>query len=80
MASSNSGASASHNPLLAAVSAVSSSTGADPRPMQKSSFSQGINYGPGETASMISGVKTGGKREDDGPYFTNNDGHPFPDP
>jgi catalase len=28
----------------------------------------------------VSGAVTGGKREDDGPYFTNNEGIPFPDP
>ena len=38
------------------------------------------NEGPAEIAAKISGVNLGGKREDDSPYFTNNEGHPWPDP
>lgn len=38
------------------------------------------NEGPAEIAAKISGVNRGGKREDDSAYFTNNEGHPFPDP
>jgi catalase len=30
--------------------------------------------------AKVSGQVSGGKREDDAPYFTNNEGHPFPDP
>ena len=65
---------------IQAAQAVAGSMGLDPRPLQKSSFFQGANNGPAETAAMISGVKSGGKREDDGPYFTNNEGIPWPDP
>ncbi|MCJ1353651.1 MAG: hypothetical protein MMC33_003638 [Icmadophila ericetorum] len=67
------------HPLQAAIGAIGNA-GGDPRPMQKASFFQGANDGPAEIAAMISGVKQGGKREDDGPYFTNNEGHPWPDP
>ena len=38
------------------------------------------NEGPAEIAAKISGVNLGGKREDDSAYFTNNEGHPWPDP
>ncbi len=38
------------------------------------------NDGPAEIAAKISGVNLGGKREDDSAYFTNNEGHPWPDP
>jgi len=77
---SNTGANPLTSPVQAATAALGKAGLVDPRPMQKSSFSQGVNYGPAETASMISGVAQGGKREDDGPYFTNNEGHPWPDP
>ncbi|OOF94085.1 hypothetical protein ASPCADRAFT_516443 [Aspergillus carbonarius ITEM 5010] len=54
--------------------------GLDPRPTQLTSLFQGANDGPARTAAKISGVQGPGKREDDGPYFTNNEGIPFPDP
>jgi catalase len=76
----NTGGSPFSNPIQAATAALGKSGIADPRPVQRASFFQGANAGPAETASMISGVTEGGKREDDGPYFTNNEGIPFPDP
>lgn len=44
------------------------------------SHMQGANEGPADVMKKVAGVVPGGKREDDGPYFTNNEGHPFPDP
>ncbi|MCJ1402389.1 hypothetical protein MMC11_005609 [Xylographa trunciseda] len=79
MASTMSGNNPLQHPIQAAAGALGS-MGVDPRAVQKSSFFQGANSGPAETAAMISGVVTGGKREDDGPYFTNNEGIPWPDP
>ena len=38
------------------------------------------NEGPADIIAKVSGAAEGGKREDDAPYFTNNEGHPFPDP
>lgn len=38
------------------------------------------NEGPADIIAKVSGSVQGGKREDDGPYFTNNEGIPFPDP
>lgn len=38
------------------------------------------NEGPMDIISKVSGHTKGGKREDDAPYFTNNEGHPMPDP
>jgi catalase len=38
------------------------------------------NEGPADIIAKVSGAVQGGKREDDGPYFTNNEGIPFPDP
>ncbi|KAH3312813.1 hypothetical protein KXW17_006148 [Aspergillus fumigatus] len=69
---------ASH-PLQAIGEAVGAA-GADPRPMQLSSFFQGANDGPAKTAAKLTGVQAAGKRADDGPYFTNNEAIPFPDP
>ncbi|KAK3058875.1 hypothetical protein LTR09_000440 [Extremus antarcticus] len=37
------------------------------------------NEGPMDIIAKVSGVVEGGKREDDGPYFTNNEGIPIPD-
>lgn len=68
-----------NHPLQAAAEAVGKA-GGDPRPMQLSSLFQGANDGPARIASKITGVDQGGKRADDGPYFTNNEGIPFPDP
>lgn len=66
------------HPLKAAASALGSS-GVDPRLEQKLSFFQMHNEGPAETAAKITGVVAGGKRKDDAPYFTNNEGIPWPD-
>jgi catalase len=41
---------------------------------------QGANEGPADVIAKVSGAVPGGKREDDGLYFTNNEGIPFPDP
>ena len=38
------------------------------------------NEGPADIIGKVSGSVSGGKREDDALYFTNNEGHPFPDP
>ena len=76
---SNAGAtSAMQHPLQATASAIAGA-GADPRPNRTSLF-QSANEGPAEIAAKISGVTLGGKREDDAPYFTNNEGIPWPDP
>lgn len=54
--------------------------GGDPRALQRSSLFQGANEGPASVAAKLTGVSEAGKRADDGPYFTNNEGIPFPDP
>lgn len=38
------------------------------------------NEGPMDIIAKVSGAREGGKRVDDGPYFTNNEGIPLPDP
>ncbi|KAF7590032.1 hypothetical protein BBP40_003421 [Aspergillus hancockii] len=69
---------ASH-PLQALGEAVGAA-GADPRLKQLNSLFQGANDGPAKTAAKLTGVQAGGKRADDGLYFTNNEAIPFPDP
>lgn len=70
------------NPIQHPLSAIASGIGAaggDPRPNKMSHF-MSANEGPAEIAAKISGVNLGGKRDDDSAYFTNNEGHPWPDP
>ncbi|KAI9811861.1 MAG: hypothetical protein M1827_005212 [Pycnora praestabilis] len=67
------------HPAQAVASAIGSS-GGDPRATQRSTLFQSANEGPAEIAAKITGVTQGGKREDDAPYFTNNEGIPWPDP
>ncbi|KAF2198371.1 heme-dependent catalase [Delitschia confertaspora ATCC 74209] len=38
------------------------------------------NEGPADIIGKVSGAVQGGKRHDDGPYFTTNEGIPIPDP
>ena len=38
------------------------------------------NEGPADIIAKVSGSVEGGKRADDGAYFTSNEGIPFPDP
>jgi len=65
---------------LQAVQEALGSAGVDARPMQRSSLFANANDGPASIIAKVSGAQAGGKREDDGPYFTNNEGIPFPDP
>ncbi|RPA90555.1 catalase [Choiromyces venosus 120613-1] len=71
------------NPLThptQAAASVLGAAGVDPRAEQKASFFQQRNSGPAEITAGITGVVIGGKRKDDGPYSTNNEGIPWPDP
>ena len=43
------------------------------------SHMQSANEGPADIIAKVSGAVQGGKREDDGAYFTNNEGIPWPD-
>jgi catalase len=66
------------HPIQAAAQALGAA-GADPRLEQRSAYFQLANSGPAQVAAMVSGVVSGGKRQDDGYYFTNNEGIPWPD-
>ena len=70
--------SAVQHPLKATADAIGSANG-ESRSNRQSHF-MSANEGPADIAAKISGVTLGGKREDDSAYFTNNEGHPWPDP
>ncbi|PGH13133.1 hypothetical protein AJ79_03840 [Helicocarpus griseus UAMH5409] len=67
------------HPLQAAGAAVGAA-GADPRVPQLSTLFQGANDGPARVAVKLTGVQESGRQADNAPYFTNNEGIPFPDP
>ncbi|KAK6355605.1 hypothetical protein TWF696_004704 [Orbilia brochopaga] len=77
---SNAGASDPLKHPLKAAATAAGSLGLDPRVMQKASLFQGANDGPAITAAKITGVVAAHQRKDDGPYFTTNEGIPWPDP
>ncbi|KAG0137507.1 hypothetical protein HOY82DRAFT_649205 [Tuber indicum] len=54
--------------------------GLDPRAEREALDFQQHDLGPTEIAARITGAVTGGKRRDDGPYFTNNEDIPWHDP
>jgi catalase len=68
----------SQHPLRAVGAALGALQG-EPRGPRLSHM-QGANEGPADVIKKVSGAVAGGKREDDGLYFTNNEGIPFPDP
>ncbi|KAK4899905.1 hypothetical protein LTR27_002666 [Elasticomyces elasticus] len=58
---------------------MASSVTGEPR-APRMSHMMSANEGPMDIISKVSGHSKGGIREDDGPYFTNNEGIPLPDP
>ncbi|RYO74371.1 hypothetical protein DL764_010896 [Monosporascus ibericus] len=67
------------HPLKATAAAIGMASQGEGR-APRMSHMQGANEGPADVIAKVSGAVEGGKREDDGPYFTNNEGIPFPDP
>ncbi|RYP13066.1 hypothetical protein DL767_010939 [Monosporascus sp. MG133] len=67
------------HPLRATAAAIGMAAQGEGR-APRMSHMQGANEGPADVIAKVSGAVEGGKREDDGPYFTNNEGIPFPDP
>lgn len=45
-----------------------------------SSHLQGLNQGPADIAARMTGVKPGGSSNGNAAYYTDNEGHPWPDP
>jgi catalase len=66
------------HPIQATAMAVQSSTNGESRG-NRISHMMSANEGPMDIIAKVSGAVEGGKREDDGPYFTNNEGIPLPD-
>ncbi|KAK2025898.1 catalase [Colletotrichum zoysiae] len=66
-------------PLRATAMAIGSQVQGERR-APRMSHMQSANEGPADIIGKVSGAVPGGKREDDGAYFTNNEGIPFPDP
>lgn len=69
----------SQHPLKATAAAIGAEVAGERR-APRMSHMQSANEGPADIIAKVSGSVTGGKREDDGLYFTNNEGIPFPDP
>ncbi|KAF3358226.1 hypothetical protein VdG1_03003 [Verticillium dahliae VDG1] len=67
------------HPLRATAMAIGSQVTGERR-APRVSHMQSANEGPADIIGKVSGAVPGGKREDDGAYFTNNEGHPLPDP
>jgi catalase len=69
----------SQHPLEATATAIASAAKGENKGT-RAFHMMSANEGPMDIISKVSGVTQGGKREDDGPYYTNNEGIPFPDP
>lgn len=67
------------HPLEATAQAIQGAVMGEGRAPRMSHMAS-ANEGPADIIAKVSGSVQGGKREDDGPYFTNNEGIPFPDP
>lgn len=66
------------HPLQATAMAIGSAIGE--RRGNRMSHMASANEGPADIIAKVSGAVQGGKRTDDGAYFTSNEGIPFPDP
>lgn len=66
------------HPLRATAAAISAESQGERR-APRMSHMQSANEGPADIIAKVCGAVHGGKREDDGPYFTNNEGIPWPD-
>jgi catalase len=66
------------HPLRATAAAIAGISGEQRGP--RTSHMMSSNEGPADIIKKVSGCVPGGIREDDAPYFTNNEGIPFPDP
>jgi len=67
------------HPLQATAAAIGAAVQGERRGPRMSHM-QSANEGPADIIAKVSGAVQGGKREDDGAYFTNNEGIPWPDP
>ena len=68
-----------HHPLQATAMAIQGAVQGEGRAPRMSHMAS-ANEGSADIIAKVSGAVQGGKREEDGAYFTNNEGIPFPDP
>ncbi|KAI4743254.1 heme-dependent catalase [Aureobasidium sp. EXF-12298] len=66
------------HPLEAIATGIQGATSGEAR-APRIAHVMSTNEGPADIIAKVSGHTQGGKREDDGPYFTNNEGIPLPD-
>ncbi|KAI0457079.1 heme-dependent catalase [Xylaria acuta] len=69
----------SQHPLESIAQGIQSAASAEHRG-NRASHLMSSNEGPADIIAKVSGTASDGKRADDGPYFTNNEGIPLPDP
>lgn len=67
------------HPLEATAMAIQGAASGEARGPRLSHM-MSANEGPADIIAKVSGTVQGGKREDDAPYYTNNEGIPIPDP
>ena len=67
------------HPLEATANAIKGTKDGEAR-APRATHHMSANEGPADIIAKVSGAVSGGKREDDAPYFTNNEGIPLPDP
>jgi catalase len=67
------------HPLEATATAIATATKGENKG-SRAFHMMSAKEGPMDIISKVAGVTRGGKREDDAPYYTNNEGIPFPDP
>lgn len=73
----------SSNPLehpVQAAQSVLGKLGIDPRMEQRMRTLMNMNDGPAKIAARVTGVQGTHVEQDKDPYFTNNEGIPWPDP
>lgn len=68
----------SQHPLEAIKTSIQGATSGEKRGPRVTHM-MSANEGPADIAANISGAVSSGIRTDDAPYFTNNEGIPFPD-
>lgn len=66
------------HPLEAITQGIMGATASETR-APRTTHMMSANEGPADIIAKVSGVTSGGIREDDAPYFTNNEGIPWPD-
>ena len=66
------------HPLEATASMIQGAASGEARAPRVSHMAS-ANEGPADIIAKVSGTVKGGKREDDGPYYTNLEGIPIPD-